>query len=495
MRKAIWIVLIVVLIAGCKLGPNFCLPKAPPVTRYTPKVITKTVSAPSSPAGKIQRLKYNQDICSSWWTIFRSKELNELIEEGLRHNPTMEMSQANLRNARANLVAVAGPRLLPNVDVEYTQIREQISLLAVGLNITPTPGQAVPFTFGKRFDLFNTSVAVSYDLDLFGANRRQLEALVAEIDHQCYEWEASYLTLTSNIVTTAITVASLQERIKATETLIKCQKDWLQLAKSNYKLGHSSRFEVLDGESRLQRTEETLPALKKNLAKKMNALAVLVGSFPGESQLPKLNMKAIHLPSELPVSLPSRLVRQRPDIRSAESLLHKASAEIGVATANIFPKVILGGTYGWFSTALSSLFNPVNSAWDVGGQVAQSIFRGGEKLAKRRVAIANFEYAWAKYKKVVLESFQNVADVLHALEYDAKLLQVRTTAESSAKSRFDLTSLHYRLGKTDYLTLLNTKERYLQAHLKVVEAEAARFNNTAALFQALGGGWWNRGRG
>lgn len=492
-KVRIAVFLLVVLMAGCKLGPNFRTPDAPKLSRYNPgPLLTKTVSAPS-PAGKSQRMQYNQDISSSWWTIFHSKELNALIEQGLKYNTTIEMSQANLRNARANLLAVVGPKLFPNATTQFSGNRERVSLIAAGVNLTPVPGQTSPFVIKNQYDLYNASIGVSYDLDLFGGTRRQLEALRAAIDYQLFELEATYLTLTSNIVTTAITVASLQAQISATEKLIECQKKWLSLMKSNFKLGHVSLFEVLNGEDRLRKSEATLPSLKKNLSKKYNALSVLIGSFPGESHLPYLTLNNLHLPAQLPVSLPSRLVRQRPDIRSAESLLHKASAEIGVATANLFPNFNLAGNYGWYSTALSSLFNPVNSVWNYGGQVVHSLFKGGAMWAKRKVAIANYEYACAKYKNVVLKAFQNVADVLRALEFDAELLQVRANDKKNVHERLKLIENQYKLGKVNYLTLLSTKEHYLRVHLKVVQAEASRFNDTAALFQALGGGWWNRG--
>ncbi|STY30746.1 outer membrane efflux protein [Legionella wadsworthii] len=479
------------LLTGCKVGPNFNSPDAPKTVRYNKEpVVTKTVSSPN-PAGHSQHFNYSHDISSSWWKLFHSKELNALIEQGLKNNPTVEMSKANLRKAYANLRFVAGPKLFPTVNSQFFASRERNTLLATGINITPLPGQKLPFSIKNQFDLYNASVSVSYSLDLFGGTQRQVEALRAEIEYERFELEAAYLTLTGNIVTTSIMIASLQDQLKTTHDLIHCQQKLLAMANRHYHLGHITRLDVLNRDNRLKQTLSTLPSIKNNLGRKYNALAVLIGSLPSESMLSHFNLRSFHLPTDLPVSLPSVLVKQRPDIRSAEAILHKASAEIGVATADLFPKLNLLANYGWFSTTLSNLFNPMNNVWSYGAQIAQTLFKGGALLAKRKMAIAEFEYACAKYKKVVLEAFLDVADVLHALEFDAELLQAQTSIENNLYAQFRLISNQYQLGKVNRLSVLSAKEAYLNAHLNVIQAEAARFSDTAALFQALGGGWWN----
>ncbi|MCW8471009.1 efflux transporter outer membrane subunit [Fluoribacter gormanii] len=483
--------LCVVLITGCKVGPNFHAPEAPKTTRYNKgPLITKTVSASNS-AGKSQHLHYNRDISNSWWTLFHSKELNYLIDQGLKNNPTVAMSKASLRKAHANLRFVAGPKLLPTVNTQFFGSRERNTLLATGININPLPGQKLPFSIKNQFDLYNASVSVSYSLDLFGGNLRQVEALRAAIDYEFFELEAAYLTLTANIVTTSITIASLHDQLKTTQALINCQRELLRITTNNYNLGHISRFDVLNSENHLKKTLATLPSIKESLARKYNALAVLVGSLPSENYFVNFSLNSLHLPTELPVSLPSQLVKQRPDIRSAESLLHKASAEIGVATADLFPKFNILANYGWFSTTLSTLVNPMNNVWNYGGQIAQTLLKGGALRAKRKMAIAEFEYACARYKKIMLEAFLDVADVLHALEFDAELLQAQVNSEQNTQTRLQLITTQYQLGKTNYLSVLSAREAYLRAHLNVIQANAARYNDTVALFQSLGGGWWN----
>ncbi|WP_392538044.1 efflux transporter outer membrane subunit [Legionella sp. 227] len=484
--------LCLLILSSCKVGPNFRSPEAPKNINYNQGSTLKKTVAASSPAGTSQRLRYRQDISSSWWRIFHSKEINALIEQGLKNNPSVEMSKANLRKAQANLIAVAGPELFPTASTQFLASRERNTLIATGINLAPLPGQKLPFKFNNQFDLYSNTITVSYNLDLFGGTRRQLEALRAAIDYERFELEATYLALTGNIVTTSIAIASLQDQLTTTQALIDCQHESLKLTKQNYRLGHFSRMEVLESEKHLKAFQANLPPLKSTLAKKYNALAVLVGSLPSESNLPHFNLKSLHFPSELPVSLPSELVRQRPDIRSAESILHKASAEIGVATANLFPKFNLLGDFGWFSTTLSTLFNPMNNVWNYAGQVAQTLLKGGSLRAKRKMAIAEYEFSLAQYRKVMVEAFVDVANVLHALEFDAELLQAQADSEKNALLQFNLIKTQYQLGRVTQLAVLKAKAEYLKSHLNVIQAEAARYNDTAALFQSLGGGWWNR---
>lgn len=491
--QKIYLFLCALILTSCKVGPNFHSPDAPQAIHYNAGPVKTQTVGTSGRAGQPQQFNFKKNISKSWWEIFHSKELNSFIEKGLKNNPSIEMSKASLRKAQANLLAEAGSNLFPTVDTQFLASRERNSLLATGINLTPTPGSALPFSSVNTFDLYNTSVSVRYDLDLFGGNRRQLEALRAAIDYEHFELEATYLTLTANIVTTGITIASLQEQMKATNALIACQKELVKLENNNFILGHISRLDLLNSENRLKETQAQLPTLKNNLAKKYNALAVLTGSLPSETELFDFTLQNIQLPTDLPITLPSLLVKQRPDIKSSEALLHKASAEIGVATANLFPKLNIGATYAWYSTALSTLFNPANNVWNYGGQIFQTLLKGGALRAKRKFAIAMYDYELARYKKVVLEAFQQVADVLHALEFDAELLRERALAEINTQKHFKIVKMQYQLGKVNYLAVLRAKETYLKIHLQVIEAETARYNDTAALFQSLGGGWWNNG--
>jgi NodT family efflux transporter outer membrane factor (OMF) lipoprotein len=460
------------------MGPDFHAPEAPKVKRFTPQAQSAAI-------------QYNQDIPASWWTVFHSRSLNNLIKRGLAHNPTIEMGQSSLKSAQANLLATIGPSLFPTISGQLGGNHERTSLLATGINVTPTEG--VPaVAIVNPFNLYNSSVGVTYNLDVFGGTRRHLESLNAEIEHQYFELEATYLALTTNIVTSFINIASLKAQIKITEKMIACRQKALNIVNNNYKSGHDSRMAFLERETGLNKALSSLPPLKDALAKKNNALAVLVGTLPSEAQLPSITLEDLHNPTQLPVTLPSLLVQQRPDIRSAESQLHKVSAEIGVATANIFPKLILGANYGWNGTSIAQLFSPANVIWNYGGQAAQTLFQGGALIAKRKVALADFEYTSALYRKTVLESFQNVADVLRSLELDTELLRIQSAAEANAKNQYSLMKRQHQLGRTRPITLLSSQEQYLQAHMKVIQAEEKYLSDTAALFQSLGGGWWNR---
>lgn len=487
-----WMIVILVVLTGCAVGPDFKVPSAPTTKQYTKSPTPKqTVSAPVH-AGEAQVIHYNKEIPASWWTLFHSQALNELIKQGLENNASLSAGQATLKQVNENLRAEMGSTLLPTLDSQFSGQRERTSLLASGIVLTPTGGGVPAFSLTNLFNLFNASVSFAYNLDIFGGTRRHLEALGAWVDYQEFELEATYLTLTSNIVTAAISMASLQAQLDTTNHVIDSQLKQLELTKNSFKLGHVSRLEVISKKEALKATQSKLPSLKTSLAKKQHALSVLIGKLPSESQIPHLKLTELHLPTELPVSLPAALVQQRPDIRSAEALLHKASAELGVATANLYPQFSITANYGYDSSILSSLFNPLNKIWNYGGLISLPLFHGGAYLAKRKAAIAAYDYAAAQYQKIVIEAFRNVADVLRALEQDAERLKINAESEFIAKSRLTLLKEQYRLGRVNYLAVLDANQTYENAKIKRIQAEATRFADTAALFQALGGGWWNR---
>lgn len=480
-RKKLWVgIAWVIMLSGCKVGPDFQAPAAPQTSRYTEKPIPqKTVSAPT-PGGKSQQLIYGQDIPAEWWTLFHSADLNRLVVQGIANSPTLEAAQAALRQAAQNLRAEQG-QLFPQADLAAAAIRQRTSGASFG----------APTAASSTFNLFNTQVNVAYTLDVFGGIRRQIEANSAQVDNQRYEWYATYLTLTANIVTTAITEASLRAQIATTLQLINEQEQTLQIVKQQFALGGASAENVLTQATQLAQIRATLPPLQKRLAQNRNALAVLVGQLPSQSYLPAFYLSALNLPHDIPVSIPSDLVRQRPDVQAAEALLHAASAQIGVATANLLPQITLSGGYGWVGTELANLFTHQNSVWSYGAGLLQPIFHGGTLVAQRRADIAAYDQALAQYQQIVLQAFQNVADSLNALEIDARTLRAQAQAENSAHSNFTLTRDQYRLGAVSYLTLLTAELQYERAVLNRVQAEAARYTDTAALFQSLGGGWWH----
>ena len=470
-------------LTGCLVGPNYREPAAPVVTSYTSTALpSETASAPG-PGGAAQRLLPGQEIPAQWWTLFHSAALDQLVRQAMTDNPTLATAQATLRQAQENMNALVGSALYPNVNANVLATREKISGAQIGLpNLTISP-----------FTLYNASVNVSYALDFFGGARRELEALQSQVDFQYFQLEGAYLTITSNVVTTVVKEVSLRAQIQAMREIVSSQEKQLDLVELQYRLGGATRTDVLAQRSQLAQSRATLPALSKGLWQTRHQLAILIGRMPADSGvLPEFNLDGLQLPNELPISLPSSLVRQRPDIRASEALLHAASAQVGVATANQYPQITLTGSYGSMTTASNTLFSDKTAVWSLGAGLLQPIFNGGELSAKRRAAVAAHDQAMTQYQSTILQAFQNVADVLRALEEDASTLKAQADSEAAARETLDLTQTQFRLGSVSYLSLLNAERQYQEARIGLVQAQAARFADTAALFQALGGGWWNR---
>lgn len=467
-------------LAGCAVGPNFHSPPAPAADGYTATSLpARTASAPV-PGGAAQRFAFAREVSAQWWTLFRSPALDTLVKRGLADSPTLAAARAALRTAEESLSAAGGALLYPGVDANLQASRQRYSGIQTG------------FKGGEEFDLYNASVQVSYRFDLFGSSRRQLEALQAQVDYRRYQLEAAYLALAANIVTGAVQDASLSAQIAATREVIGAQRKLLQVVEGQFRAGAVARSAVLSQQSQVAATLATLPPLEKQLSITRHALSVLLGQFPSQAKLPPLRLDALRLPETLPVSLPSALARQRPDIRAAEALLHEASAQVGVATANLYPQLTLSASYGAESLTANTLFDSQNAVWNVGLGLLQPVFHGGELHAKRRAAVAAFDQAAAQYRQTVLNAFQNVADALRALDADAQGLKAQADFSAAAQATLDLTQRQYAVGAVSYASLLTAERDYQQARLALVKARAARYADTAALFQALGGGWWDR---
>jgi NodT family efflux transporter outer membrane factor (OMF) lipoprotein len=474
-----FIMIALVTLAGCAVGPDFRSPDMATPDHYTAEPLpAQTPDAPSE-SGTAQRFAFARDLPGDWWTLFRSPELDKMIKQGLADSPTLAAAQAALRKAEEDMRAVSGSILYPAVNANLQAGRQRISGNA-GAGPSDT------------FNLYNASVGVSYTLDLSGGGRRQIEAYQAQIDYQSYIYEATYLTLTANIVTAAIQEASLRAQLNTTRDIIAIQQKQLDVIKKQFELGAVSKTVVLSQETEIAMTKAGLPTLEKQLDLTRNALAVMIGQFPGNGKLPEFNLESLLLPEELPVSLPSDLARQRPDVRAAEALLHQACAAVGVATANLYPQITLSAGYGFQAVSTDILFNGQSVVWNLGTGLLQPLFRGGELTAKRRSAIAAYDQAAAQYRQTVLKAFQDVADVLRALETDALTLQAQAEAETAAKAALELIEKQYELGAVSYPALLIAQRDYQKTRINVITAQAQRYADTAALFQALGGGWWNR---
>jgi len=466
------------LLSACAVGPDFRVPSAPLGAGYTPELHAAATPASDIAGGGSQKFDVGRDIPGQWWKVFHSKELDGLIVQALQANPNLQAAQAALWQAKENLYAQRG-KLLPSLSANGSATREQFSPAEFG-------GSGQPFIF----NLFQATVNVAFTPDVFGGQRRQVESEAALADYQRFELEATYLTLTSNVVTAAIAEASLRGQIAATLDIIKVESDQLEVVRQQFNVGAATKTDVLTQESELATTQATLPPLQKELEQQHHVLLALTGRFPNDRQREHLTLALLRLPTKLPLSLPSQLVEQRPDVRASEAQLHQASAQVGVAIANRLPQFTLSGDYG--AAGAAALFSPSTIVWSAAASGTQSIFDGFTLLHQERAAKAAYDQAQALYHSTVLGAFQNVADVLRALQLDAATLNADVAALHAASATLDLARGQYRLGAIAYITLLNSERSYSQARLAVVQAQAARFSDTAALFQALGGGWWNR---
>lgn len=472
--------LAVLVITGCAVGPNFKKPAPPPVTGYTRQPLTNTVATTNLAGGESQRFIGGLDIPGQWWELFHCPALNSLIERALRANPDIKAAQAALAMARENVLAQQGA-YYPQADANFSASRNKTSAL-----LSPTTASGALY-----YSLYTPQVSVSYTPDVFGLNRRTVESLRAQTQGQRFALAATYLTLTANVVNAAVLEASLRGQIAATRELIQINSRMGGILQSQFSRGYVSRLEVAAQESQIAQIKATLPPLLKQLAQQRDAIAALAGGYPSGAVAETFDLTNLTLPRDLPVSLPSQLVEQRPDIRQAEENLHAASAQIGIAIANRFPNFTLTANAGSSTLTLGQLFTSGSGFWGLGAEATQPLFEGGTLLHRERAAKDAYLQAAEQYRGAVLAGFQNVADTLNALEEDANALSAAADAERAARETLNLTQAQSRAGYANFLTLLSAEQTYQQSALNLVQARANRFADTAALFQALGGGWWN----
>ncbi|KWI93609.1 ABC transporter permease [Burkholderia ubonensis] len=468
------------LLAGCAVGPDFNPPSAPPTQRYTRGEPPATTAAASGAAGTAQTFSNAAHAPPRWWTQFGSAELNRLVDDALRHSPTLDEARARLDEARQSYVAEAGATLLPSIDAKLSGTREQVDIAAFGLPANvPPPG---PFT------LYNASVSVSYVLDVFGGNRRALEALRAQVDYRSYELDAARLTLAGNVVATVIRRASLAQQIALTRRLADAQARQLRIVEARRAAGGVPLADVHAQRTLLAQTQASLPPLAAQFAQAGHRLAILLGVPPPDADLPDVPLDALALPGALPVTLPSTLARERPDIRAAEALLHQASANVGVATANLYPRFAISAGAGSERMRIADIVNSLN-IWNIGLNLTQPLFHGGELHAKKRAAEAAYDAAFAVYRQTVLQALQQVADALRAVEQDAAALQSRDVAAREAEAGNAISADRYAAGGLSEFGWIDAQRQALQTALDRTRAQADRLADTAALFQALGGSW------
>ena len=459
------------------VGPNFHRPAAPQVDRYTAEALPPETASAKGPGGAAQRFLAQGDVPRDWWTQFGSEELDALVAEALRASPSVHAAAAALRQAQENTAAQRGS-YYPTVQAGFdaTRQRNAVGVLAPSL----ASGTAL-------YNLYTPQVTVSYVPDVFGSNRRQVESLAALAEASRYQLDATYLTLTANVVTTAIQEAGLRAQISATERVIALERDSLGVLRRELDLGAVAEGDVYAQEAALAQLETTLPPLRRQLQTARDALAVLTGRLPADYTPVRFELDQLVLPADLPLGVPSQLVERRPDVRAAEAQLHAATAQVGVAIASLLPQVTITGDIGSSATAMGDLFKAGTGFWSVGASLTQTLFEGGTLIHRKRAADAALDQAGALYRAAVLTAFQNVADALHALATDADTLAAASRAEEAAQRSLDVVRHQLELGSVSYLALINAEQAYQQALISLTQARANRYADTAALFQALGG--------
>jgi NodT family efflux transporter outer membrane factor (OMF) lipoprotein len=467
-------------LAACAVGPNFKPPPAPSARDYGSAPMQGEIASADGP----QQLVPGMDIPSQWWTLFQSPALNHLVEQALKGSPDVGAAQAALRQAH-ELYAAQWSSLFPSVQGEFSGIRAKN---AVGTIANPTNlPQSNPY-----YNLFTAELTLSYYPDLFGGTRRAIEQSKAQVDATHFQLEATYLTLSSNVVVTAIQEASLRGQIAATERLLELQHQLTDKVQRQRTLGTVNDLDVLTQQSLEAQTAQTLPPLQKQLGQTRDALTALLGRLPADEPPERFELSDLRLPTDLPVSVPSQLIEQRPDVRLAQENLHAASAAVGVAVANRLPQFSVNADLGSNALSLQQLFSPYTGFWDIGASLTQTLFDAGALRHKNRAADAALDQANAQYRAAVILACQNVADTLRALQSDADAVKASAEAQRAAKASFDLVQRQRTLGAINLIVVVNAEQAYRQAELGLIQAQANRYADTAGLFQALGGGWWTR---
>lgn len=488
-------------LAGCAAGPDFKRPDAPAAKSYSPKPLPDATASAAVLTGESQHFNATSDIPFDWWTLFQSPQINSLIRRAFKANPSIASAQAALRQAQEYANAQQG-FFYPTVSASYSPSRTKLAgnnggnslgLQNNGHNIQTYSNPAGPvFNAPAYYNFHVAQLTVGYVPDVFGLNRRQIESAQAQVAAQRLQLEAAYITLASNVVAAAIQEAALRTQLAALQRIVAINQESLVILRNQFKLGYVSGLEVAAQESSLALAQQALEPLIKQLEQTRDLIRALAGNLPNEEVEEKFELASLHLPQELPLSLPSRLVEQRPDVRAAEEQLHFASAQAGVAVANRLPQFALIAGIGGMADTPSWMFRSGGGFFNLTASVSQTIFDGGTLRAKSRAAEQALLQAGAQYRSTVITALQNVADTLYTIQSDANALKAAASAAQAAQSALDLTRRQYQLGYASYQTQLGAEQNYQLAMINLAQAQTNRLGDTAALYQALGGGWWNR---
>ncbi len=463
--------LAVAVLPGCVVGPDYTKPPTPTPPRFTEQKLQ---------AATDQALAEGADVDGAWWRAFRSPKLTALVELALRQNPSLEAAQQTLHQAQEVTLAQEGS-FLPSLSGQLSRQRLRESGAQLGV-----PG------ITEQFSLYSAQLNVSYTFDVWGLNRRSVQSDQAKAAYQRFELEAAANMLAANTASAVINAAALAAEIRAEQALVTAEQHLLATVQSQFQLGAATGTDVATQESQLAQTQALVVPLQIQLTQTRDQISAYIGRVPAEAELPEFSLQDFTLPAILPVSLPSSLVAQRPDIRAAEAQLQQATADLGVAIANRLPQITLTGSLGSSPASFYQLFTPGTGAYTLTNQLLAPVFSGGTLLHQQRAAAAALKSAAASYKNVVVTAFQNVADVLTQVVQDRSALTANENAERAAARSLSLAETQYQAGSVAYLTVLTSQSQYQSAVINLIRAEAARYTDSVALFTALGGGWWNR---
>jgi len=475
-------VALLAFLAACSVGPDFKRPDAPAAPGYGSAQPGAMTASAGGDGGEVQRFVAGQDIPGQWWTLFQSPKLSALVDEALKVNPSITAAEAALRQSRELYLAQRGG-YYPTIQAGFSAQRANNADATIA-NPTVSPS--------STYSLYTPQLSLSYAPDVFGATARSVEAAQSQVASSRFQLQAAYVTLSSNVVVTAIQEASLRGQIVATERLLQLLGDVTETVRKRRAIGTATQIDLLTQESAEAQTAATLPPLQRQLGQARDALTALLGRLPSEEPVDTFALEDLTLPADLPLSLPSRLVAQRPDVRQAEENLHMASAQVGIAMTNLLPQFSIDASAGSSAFQLGQLFSANTNFWSLGASLSQTLFDGGSLRHRRRAADAALDQAAAQYRSAVILACQNVADTLRALQADAQAFQASAKAERAAKDALELAKGQYQLGAVSLLVVMNAEQAYRQGELALIQARANRYADTAGLFQSLGGGWWNR---
>lgn len=478
--KSLGLLTLGVGLSACSFEPPIHLPASPDKAGYTAAPAPDETAASPGKGGGAQMLDYGKNLHQAWWKLYHSPRLDALVALAMKHNPTLEYARAQLHQAEA----VASI----NASVFYPQVSANLGAQRAKTSVQTGGGKSSSYTYS----LFTGGVGVSYYPDIFGVNRLVYKGSEAQVEYQRYQLEAAGLTLSGNVVSAAIGEAAVRAQIDATQQIIQQERKLLELTRTQYHAGSVSELNVINQQAQLASSEALLPPLRQQLAVYRHEMAILVGSYPSEWHDKPFTLEELHLPKHIPVSLPSALVKQRPDVQAAERQIRYAAALVGESRAEFFPTLQLTGSFGYASNATRTLFSPASTVWSLAASLLQPIFEGGRLDAQEREAKAVFDAEFANYRSTVLGAFQQVANALRAVQNDADALAAETTSLDASRQALDLAEYEYRTGATDYLSLLTAEVQYNDAKIAYLKAQAQRYQDTAALLLALGGGWWNQ---